>query len=81
MSRYLTRLSNVLLDVRVIMNQMEHNPRTEINNIKVRLKAALMLCPYYADKVDDLRTLNAVYGFAKYVLDAVKLEIQIEKED
>lgn len=80
MTKELRKLNNVFLDVRIIMNQMDRNPRAEINNMKVQLKSALSLFPAFAEQVDDIRSLNALYQFAKHVLEELKVQIQIEKE-
>ena len=80
MTKELRKLNNVLLDIRIIMNQMDRNPRAEITNMKVQLKSALFLFPAFAEQVDDIRSLNALYQFAKHVLEELKIQIQIEKE-
>lgn len=80
MTKELRKLNNTLLDIRIIMNQIEHNPRAEITNMKLQLKSALFLFPDLAEQVDDIRSLNALYQFAKHVLKELKVQIQIEKE-
>lgn len=80
MNKELRKLNNAFLDVRIIMNQIDRNPRAEINNMKVQLKSALFLFPAFAEQVDDIRSLNALYQFAKHVLEELKIQIQIEKE-
>lgn len=76
----LRQLNNILLDVRMILNQIERNPRAEITNMKKQMHSALVSLPEFAEQVEDIRSLPALYQFGKHVLDELKLEIIIKKE-
>jgi len=76
----LRHLNNILLDVRMILNQIDRNPRAEITNMKKQMYSALVSLPEFAEQVEDIRSLPALYQFGKHVLDELKLEIIIKKE-
>ena len=76
----LRHLNNILLDVRMILNQIEHNPRAEITNMKKQMHSALVSLPEFAEQVEDIRSLPALYQFGKHVLDELRREIIIKKE-
>lgn len=78
--KYVKRLNNAILDIRLVLNQIDKNPSAEITNIKQQLKAALFILPEYADKVERLRTLRQVYEFSTRVIKEIKNDIKIERE-
>lgn len=75
----LQQLNNILLDIIMIQTHISRNPRAEITGMKTQLKAALNSMPAYAEQVDNIRTLNALYQFADHIKDELKIAIKIEK--
>lgn len=78
--KYVKRLNNAILDIRLVLNQIDKNPSAEITNIKQQLKAALFILPEYANKVERLRSLHQVYEFSTRVIKEIKNDIIIERE-
>jgi len=76
----LRQLNNILLDVRIILNQIDRNPRAEITNMKTQMHSVLVSLPALAEQVEDIRSLPALYQFGKRVLDELRREITIKKE-
>lgn len=82
MTKALHRLNNIYLDVRMIMDHIDRNPsRADLPCLKTQLKSALSSLPKCASRIDDLTTTSKLYVFANAVLEKLKLEIQIEKEN
>lgn len=76
----LRHLNNILLDVRIILDQINRNPRAEITNMKKQMHSALVSLPALAEQVEDIRSLPALYQFGKHIMEELKTRMRIEKE-